>query len=405
VAYFITSLIFYIITYRHKKIINRLDYKTIINLGILTSILGSILFYISTITQYYYYFLASLFILASGLALLQISINPYITLLGNPNTASSRLNLIQAFNSLGSTIGPIIGSSILVQQKNNVYEKYQNIKNIYCIIAILLIIILLIINIITTPKVNNKYITTYLQKKNKIKNHTYTNLIYGMIAIFMYVGGEVSIDSLMISFLTKSHIHNISNYEASKLLSLYWGGSMIGRFFSSIFLSHMNTNKKYTLIILILIISWYYSNIIITFNNQIKHCLWILTLINIISFYLGKNIPETTLSIFSILIITFLLISSLCKTPLAASALIGIGLFNSIMFPTIFSLAIKNLKENTQTASSLLIMSIVGGAIIPIIQGKIADLTTIQLSYLTPIICYAYLLFYGFKEYQKNYSK
>lgn len=398
-SYFITSLIFYIINYKLKNSINKIKYKNIITTGLIIALLGSLLFYYIANMQSYYAFLTALFILASGITLLQIGVNPYITLLGNPKTASGRLNLAQAFNSLGSTIGPLIGGNVLLNNQKN--HKYilnipQQIKKIYSTISIILILIIIIIININLP---DKIKRQQIYNKNKLLINKYKHLKYGIIAIFMYVGAEVAIDSLMIVFLENCKM-NITQNVASKFVSLYWGGSMIGRFFGSVFLSNLNKKIKSIIIFLLLVLSLYYSNLVTKYNIEIRNYFWLLIFINVIAFIYGKNIPQKTLSIFSIIIIILLLIGSLLKTTYAISCIIGIGLFNSIMFPTIFSLAIKNLNKDTPTGSSLLIMSIVGGALIPIIQGKIADLTNVQISYLTPILCYAYLLFYGLTGYK-----
>lgn len=398
-AYFIISLLFYIISSKNEKIILKIGYKKIIILGLFVSFIGSFLFYPSSVINSYPCFLISLFILASGITLLQIGSNPYITLIGNPETASSRLSLTQAFNSLGSTIGPLIGGNIILNEHTINDCRSDYIKIIYISFSVLLFIILCVIKTIYLPNV--KYETKNEKKQNLIKK--YKNLKYGIIAIFMYVGAEVSIDSLIMIFLLNSGI-NISQKQASKILSLYWGGAMIGRFFGSVFLSNKNNRKKIIYITIIVILSLLYSYNIIKFNYEIMCYFWLLILLNIIAFIMGQNIPQRTLSIFSLFVILLLLIGSLSQnTILSISFITGIGLFNSIMFPTIFSLAVKNLKNNTTNGSSLLIMAIVGGAIFPLIQGKIADvINNVQISYLAPIICYMYLFFYGIQGYKSN---
>lgn len=405
-AYFIISALYYLISINKKNLLLKIGYKNMIVIGLITSSIGGFLFYPATIFNTYIFFLGALFILASGITLLQIGVNPYITLLGNPETASSRLSLTQGFSSLGSTIGPLIGSILIlnvstISYKQNNQTGIDKMKIPYIIISILLFLIAIIIKNTNLPNINN----SKNQNKNQNLIKKYRNLKYGIIAIFMYVGAEVSIDSLIIVFLSKidNNINMLEN-KASQLLSLYWGGAMIGRFFGAIFLSKTNKKIKFSIILLILTIALYYSNKIINFNNQIKNYFWLIIIINIIAFFIGGKKSNKILSIFSLIVIILLLLGALSSPNLAIASIISIGLFNSIMFPTIFTLGVKDLKNDTQRGSSLLIMAIVGGAIMPLIQGKIADITNVQLSYLTPIICYLYIFFYGINGYKKNYN-
>lgn len=394
IAYFIISYIYYLICIYYKNS-NKLEYKNIIKLGLIISSIGSYIFYYTSNLNLYIFFLFSLFILASGITLIQISGNPYVTLLGPPETASGRLSLTQAFNSLGSTIAPIIGSKFLLENKTN----YLNFK-LYFLISIILIILFFLIKIIPLPKIENKIKNIY-DSQNIIKK--YRHLKYGIIAIFMYVGSEVSINSLIISFISNSNIINISESNAANFLSLYWGGTMIGRFFGAIFFSKIKQIIKILLISIVLFFSFLYSGYILNFNFKIVKYFWGLIIFVMLIFHtINKKFPNKILFLFSIIVIILLLLGVFTHSIITVWSIIGIGLFNSIMFPTIFSLAIRDLKENTSKGSSLLIMAVVGGAIIPPIQGIIADKTNIQMSYLIPIICYIYLLFYGLNGYKKN---
>lgn len=397
IAYFIISFIYYLLSLYRKNFIIKLGYKNIIIIGLIISSIGSMLFYPASNMHSYPSFLLALFILASGLTLLQISANPYVTLLGNPDNSSSRLTLTQAFNSLGSTVAPIIGGKLIL----DITEfKHPNIYP-YLIISLILFILMIIINITKLPTIiyNNQNIKYY--SKNLIQK--YRHLKYGILAIFMYVGGEVSINSLIIAFLIDINIAGLSEHHAAQFLSFYWAGTMIGRFFGAIFLSKMK--NRIILLITILMIIFSYSAIMVNFNINVIKYFWTLIIINMLTFYfLNRAIPQKILSIFALLVIAFLMIGISSSAIFAIWSIIGIGLFNSIMFPTIFSLAVHNLDHDTSKGSSLLIMAIVGGAIIPLIQGKLADLINVQFSYFIPIICYIYIFFYGINGY-KNINK
>lgn len=399
-AYFVISFIYYLLSLYNKNTIIKLGYKNIIIIGLIISSIGSLLFYPASNMHSYPSFLLALFILASGITLLQISANPYVTLLGPSNNSSGRLSLTQAFNSLGSTVAPLIGGKLILD-----VSKLEN-RNIsilpYLIISLILFCIAIILNIIKLPNINynNEKNKTIIYNENLIQK--YRHLKYGIFAIFMYVGGEVSINSLIIAFLIDINIAGLSENYAAQFLSFYWAGTMIGRFFGAIFLSKINNKNKLILLILILIIVFFYSGIMVNLNINIIKYFWTLIIINMTTFYfINKIIPHNILSLFSIFVIFLLIIGISSSGILAIWSIIGIGLFNSIMFPSIFSLAVRDLYHDTSKGSSLLIMAIVGGAIIPLIQGKLADLTSVQFSYLIPIICYIYIFFYGINGYKK----
>lgn len=395
-AYFVISLIYYLLSLSRKNLILKLGYKNIIIIGLLISSIGSLLFYPASNIHSYTFFLLALFILASGMTLLQISANPYVTLLGKPESSSSRLSLTQAFNSLGSTVAPLIGGKLILD-----INKVANLNiYLYLIISIILFILMFILNIIKLPTIDynikNNYDRNLIQK--------YRHLKYGIIAIFMYVGGEVSINSLIIAFLIDINIAGLSEIYATQFLSFYWAGTMLGRFFGAIFLSNMKNQLKLIVLIIILMIGFSYSAIMVNFNLHIIKYFWTLIIINMCTFYFLNNaMPQKILSIFSLFVIMCLIIGISSSAIFAIWSIIGIGLFNSIMFPTIFSLAVKKLDNDTSKGSSLLIMAIVGGALIPLLQGKLADLINVQFSYCIPIICYIYILFYGINGYKQTY--
>ncbi|XOD69203.1 MAG: sugar MFS transporter [Flavobacteriales bacterium AspAUS03] len=399
-AYFITSAIYYLLSVSRGDPILKMGYKNAIVIGLLIAAVGSLLFYPAASLHSYPLFLVALFILASGITILQIGANPYVTLLGKSETASGRLNLTQAFNSLGTTIAPLIGGNLILGTAASQLEGAHAIKLPYLVTTILLLLMAVVIKMARLPRViHDEEKEGLISSGSLIKK--YRQLKYGVVAIFMYVGGEVSIGSLIVNFLADTNIVGISESQAAKFLSLYWSGAMIGRFFGAIFLSDTARKIKLGLILSVLIGAFYYSGWIADFSPEVVQYFWMLILLNLGAFFVGTNMPHRTLTVFSLFVVLSLLIGSLTSSDLAMWSVIGIGLFNSIMFPTIFSLAVRDLHRDTSQGASLLIMAIVGGAIIPLIQGWVADVTNVQYSYLVPLICYVYLTFYGINGYKE----
>ncbi|MBT0728033.1 L-fucose:H+ symporter permease [Rosenbergiella australiborealis] len=373
-SYFQASLVqfcfffaYFVMSYPAGKIVAKLGYKVGIILGLLIAAIGCILFYPSAAMRSYPLFLLSLFILASGLTLLQVAANPYVNSLGSPETAASRLNLTQAFNSLGTTIGPVIGSlfilsatilsaseqSALSPEQLHSYHATEaaSVQSPYLVLTLALVVIAVIIFFSKLPKVESEVETASTVKQSLF---VHRHLILGVVGIFAYVGAEVSIGSYLISFMQSPDVAGLTAASASKHLALYWGGAMIGRFAGSFIMRKIKPNK------------------LLTFNA---------------------------------IIIALLLISAIV---FAGSwgmwAVLAIGLFNSIMFPTIFSLALEKMGNLSGQASGLLCMGIVGGAIIPVIQAFFADHFALLISFLVPVVCYLYIAWYGFKGYKPENS-
>ncbi|XCI75294.1 MAG: sugar MFS transporter [Flavobacteriales bacterium] len=398
-AYFIISAIYYLLSVSRGDPILKMGYKNMIIIGLLITAVGSLLFYPAASMHLYPLFLGALFILASGITILQIGANPYVTFLGKLETASGRLNLTQAFNSLGTTIAPLIGGNLILNMAAGQLEGVHVVKLPYLVTTVLLVLMAVVIKVASLPRVIHDE-----EKDGSISSGRlitkYRQLKYGVVAIFMYVGGEVSIGSLIVNFLADTNIAGISESQAAKFLSLYWSGAMIGRFFGAIFLSDTARKIKLGLISSVLIGAFYYSGWVADFSPEVVRYFWMLILLNLGAFFVGANVPHRTLTVFSVFVVVSLLVGSLASLALAMWAIVGIGLFNSIMFPTIFSLAVRDLYRDTSQGAALLIMAIVGGAIIPLIQGWVADLTNVQHSYLVPVICYVYLVFYGISGYK-----
>jgi len=414
-AYFVGSLIYFIISARTGDPISKIGYKNGIILGLFISAFASVMFYPAAHYKVFGLFLAALFILALGFTLLQIAANPYVALLGPPETASSRLNLSQAFNSLGTTLAPILGGYLVFHFFAKLGAPLYNnegspiltdageplsalgVQLPYLIFAGVFILLAVIIRFTNLPRFTN---SSNIEKGAGALKHTH--LVLGGIAIFMYVGAEVSIGSSFINYA--GELLNYPEMEAKNFLAFYWGGAMIGRFLGAISLSNIQKLKKYGLMLLTSILTFFLIYGIIYLESGAKFefsrvtPFIIFLIINYIGFIFGKSLPARTLAIFALIVIGLLTTTLLTNGEMALWTIIGIGLFNSIMWSNIFTLAIEDLKENTAQGSSILVMMILGGAIVPVIQGAVADsFNGYHYSFFIPIICYAYLMYYGWK--------
>ena len=356
---------FFIMAIPSGKIIEKIGYKKGIIVGLITMLIGCALFYPAAEMRIYGLFLAALFILASGITVLQVAANPYVAILGNPELASSRLNLTQAINSLGTTLAPLFGTYVIF---GGVAEHItaDAVEVPYLGLAATLGILAFLISLAKLPVIiseDNK--TDDLPQGEAFK---YSHLTLGVVAIFMYVGGEVTIGSLLSEYIGLESVLDMDVKEAGNYVSYYWMGAMIGRFIGAALMTKIN--------------------------------------------------PAKALGFAGIVNIALILISTQTTGMVSMVTMVSIGLFNSIMFPTIFTLAIKGLGNLTSQGASYLVMAIVGGALIPLAVGVVADLyvpeglTDIELesfnneglktAYLVPIICYAYIAFYGFNGSKVN---
>jgi len=357
-AYFIVSL-------PSGMIVEKIGYRKGIVIGLVTIGIGCLIFLPAALYTSYAIFLAGFFILASGITLLQVAANPYVTILGKAETASSRLNLTQAFNSLGTTVAPIFGSYLILSAAVKTAEEISKMTGgelsayklaqassviaPYVGIAITLFIMAVVFAVIKLPEIEAE--TSEDQKSAeaggvKRSAWTYSHLVLGAIGIFVYVGGEVAIGSFLVNYLGQPDIAGLPESIAGKYVSFYWGGAMVGRFIGSAVQAYIKPGK------------------VLGFNAFVAAAL--------------------------------LIVSMLTFGKIAMWTILLIGLFNSIMFPTIFSLAISGLGKSTGQGSGILCMAIVGGAIIPLIQGAIADKIGIHHAFILPVLCYAYIAFYGF---------
>lgn len=356
-AYFIMSL-------PMGKVLAKVGYKNAISLGLLIAAIGAVMFYPAARAPSYPLFLTALFVLASGVTMLQVAANPYVSLLGPEGSASSRLNLAQAFNSLGTTLAPyfggmlILGAAVLgaseladmsaADRMAYKVEQAQSVQLPYLLLAAVLAILAVVVYLWKLPNFKEQ-----ASDDSPTENVTaaqalrHPHVLFGVIGIFAYVGAEVSIGSFMINYLSLPEIGNMSESSAASYVAYYWGGAMVGRFIGSALMQRFR--------------------------------------------------PSLLLGLFAIVAALLVLTTMLTSGHIAMWSIVAIGLFNSIMFPTIFTLGIAKLGPLTSKASSLLIMAIVGGAILPVAQGAIADTVGIHHAFVLPLICYLFIAFYGFR--------
>ncbi|MFC3032536.1 sugar MFS transporter [Pseudoalteromonas fenneropenaei] len=348
-AYFVVSL-------PAGALVKRFGYKNGVLTGLVVASAGCLLFYPAVVVHEFWLFLTALFVLASGITVLQVSANPYVAALGPAKTASSRLNLAQALNSLGTTVGPWVGSILLFGAAGGLAAEAgsaENVKVPYLFLAAALLTIAVVFAFLKLPVIKEH--TEELDCK--AKGHSLTeapHLMFGVVAIFCYVGGEVAIGSFLVNYFGEAHIAGLEEHAAAKLIAYYWGGAMVGRFIGSIVLQ--------------------------------------------------KVAPSHALLFNAICIITLLVITMSTSGNVAMYSVLAIGLFNSIMFPTIFSIAIDGLGSLTSKGSGWLCLAIVGGAIVPLLQGVVADTAGIQMSFVVPVVCYAFIAWYALNYVRFNQS-
>jgi FHS family L-fucose permease-like MFS transporter len=349
---------YFVMSFPSGYLVEKLGYRRGIIIGLATAGIGCLGFYPAASMQVYPLFLAALFVLASGITLLQVAANPYVTILGPPQTAASRLNLTQAFNSLGTTIGPRVGSTLILSAgvgtaAINVAEEIKTVQGPYLALAAVLFVIAVVFAQFKLPVVSGTDATTApdtsADSARSVWEHSH--LVLGAVAIFVYVGAEVAIGSFLINFIAQPDIGAMSEREAgASYLFLYWGGAMIGRFIGSLVL------------------------------RRIK--------------------PGAVLAFNAACAIALLIVAMTLAGKIAMWSVLAIGLFNSIMFPTIFTLALARLGRHTGEGSGVLCMAIVGGAIVPLVQGFFADNMGVLMSFFVPAVCYSYIVYYGLKGHE-----
>jgi len=417
-AYFIGSVIYFIISVTKGDPLIKIGYKNGLILGLTVSGLGLLLFYPAASLRVYAVFLTALFILGIGFTILQIAANPYVARLGPEETASSRLNLAQAFNSFGTTIAPVIGGYFvfhyfikwgkpfvdshgeIIRLDSGAVVTAYGVQVPYLIFAAVFFLMALMVKFSHLPAIESSE-----ELPRGMGALRYRQLVFGMIAIFMYVGAEVSIGSVMINFLKDKFA--MVEMEAKSYLAFYWGGAMIGRFLGAISLGDRGSEmRKYILMLIVAILSflliygvvWIESDFTFTLDKILPFTIFII--LNLLAFRLGNSLPARTLLVFALINIILLTVVIFGNGSYILWFLLPVGLFNSIMWSNIFTLAINGLGKYTSQGSSLLVMMILGGAIVPVIQGWVADHFGVQQSFIVPVLCYTYLVYYGWKGYK-----
>ncbi|AWX43229.1 Glucose/galactose transporter [Flagellimonas maritima] len=390
-AYFIGSLTYFLVSLKKGDPINKIGYKNGIIIGLAVSGLGCFMFYPATEFEIYGLFLSALFILGLGFTLLQIVANPYVSILGKPETASSRLNMSQAFNSLGTTIAPIFGGYLIYEFFFVEGAEGDSTKIPYVIFGTIFVLLAIVFRFVKLPRFKNEE-----EIVKGIGALRFPNLSLGTIAIFTYVGAEVAIGSFLINFIGLENIMGLDEAVGKNFLAYYWGGTMIGRFSGALSLSNLDNFKKYALMIVLTVLS--FTLIFSISGIEFKTVLPYVGIVglNFIVFLLGKSIPSRTLALFAIVSAGLVMYAIMGSGSSAMWALIGVGIFNSIMWSNIFTIAIKGLGKYTSQGSSLLVMAILGAALVPLIQGIMADTLGLQFSFIVPFVCYLYIIFYGF---------
>ena len=423
-AYFTGSLIYFIISFTTGDPIAKIGYKNGVVIGLLIAATGSALFWPAAGAASYPMFLMALFVVGLGFAMLQIAANPYVTILGPEKTASSRLNLAQGFNSIGTTIGPIIGGFLIYQyfSKTGAHGA-DSVKMPYLAFSIVFVVLAVIFFFIHLPHIGEGKIE---RGAGALK---YPHVVLGVIAIFMYVGGEVSVGSAIINFLGQPTVAGLTAVEASKYVALYWGGLMIGRFMGAVELSEMKKFNKQILLVVIPLLAYLllwaakscpmdslqnhsvgeiFSVWGVQFQDNWSVFKLYLPFIGLcwLLFQFGQGRAGRTLMIFSLTVVALLLTAILVGGKLAMWCVVAVGLFTSIGWSNTFSLALEGTGVLKSQVSSLLVMAILGGAILPPLQGAIADATkNLQISFIVPLIAYAYVAFYGAKGHSIGRNK
>ncbi len=346
------------------KVVEWIGYQRTMVAGLLTMAAGAILFIPAASIPFFPLFLGALIILGAGMAALQVAANPYVSVLGPPETASSRLNLSQAFNSLGTTIGPPLGGWLILRGASKVIADVQTmapdalhayrqqqaatVKIPYLAFALMLVLLALAIALYKFPRIDTTKDFRPMKAGEKGPGiWRYPHVILGAVAIFLYVGAEVSIGSFLINYFGQPYIAALAATVAANFVAFYWGGAMVGRFIGSALLQKIKTG--------------------------------------------------TLLSICAFVAMGLVLVSMLTFGHLAMWSILAVGLFNSIMFPSIFTLGIAEMGPLTGEASGLLVIAIVGGAIVPELQAILIDHIGIHHAFIIPVMCYLFIAYYGLK--------
>lgn len=390
-AFFIT---YFFISIPIGLYIKKIGYKNALIAGLLLMAAGSFLFFPAAKAPSFPLFLAATFVLASGVVFLQTAANPYVAALGSEESAGGRMNLVQALNSIATMVAPWIIAVFIFKGASEMLsavEKAQTVQMPFIIIGVIVVLVAIAIFLTKLPEVGGETV----QKKKSVWNHPH--VLLGALGIFFYVGAEVGTGGLILNYLKTTM--EMDPLLAGKYVSIYWGGAMVGRFFGSIMLSNItDTTKKYTYVALVLLLALVSGSFVTDWTWNIGFVFMIVAVANFLLMQLGKGNAGRSLAVFALVAASLALITAFTSGNVALWAVISIGMFNSIMFPNIFTLAVKDLDQGElSTASGIINTLICGGAIVPLIMGKIADMSGYSWAFVVPAICYLYIFFYAVK--------
>lgn len=350
IAYFFASI-------PSAKLIERVGYQKSLVVGLLVMAAGALGMTLAASIPSYGVTLAMLFIIASGITLLQVAANPYVAVVGDPETASSRLNLVQALNSAGTMLAPLFGAYLILGRSKSGTavtgtvltdaERLADAHSVilpYVLVSIVLLILAVVIARFPLPAMGSANSRVAREERKHLSLWSHRNLVFGIPAIFIYLIAEIGVANLFVNFVSQPEIANLTHEQAGRYLTFLWGGMMVGRFAGSAIMQRFDAGK--------------------------------------------------VLAAFSAGAFVVMMITSFAHGPAAMWSLILVGLFHSIMFPTIFTLGIKGLGPLTEEGSGLLVMAIAGGALV-VVQGWIADSYGLQTSFLLTAVCELYVLFYA----------
>ncbi|QDC37729.1 sugar MFS transporter [Sphingobium fuliginis] len=350
IAYFVASI-------PSAKLIERIGYQKSLVAGLLIMAAGALGMMLAASIPSYGVTLLMLFVIASGITLLQVAANPYVAVVGKPETASSRLNLVQAMNSAGTMLAPMFGAYLILGRSKGgtaqgdvvltQAERLADAQSVilpYGLVAVVLVVLAVVIARFPLPAMGASATRLAKEERKKHSLWAHRNLVFGVPAIFIYLIAEIGVANLFVNFVSQPHIANLTHEQAGRYLTFLWGGMMVGRFAGSAIMQRFDAGK--------------------------------------------------VLAAFSIGAFIVMMVTVFAHGEVAMWSLILVGLFHSIMFPTIFTLGIKGLGPLTEEGSGLLIMAIAGGALV-VVQGYLADRFGLQTSFLLTAVCELYILFYA----------
>jgi FHS family L-fucose permease-like MFS transporter len=350
IAYFVASI-------PSAKLIERVGYQKSLVIGLLIMAAGALGMMLAASIPSYGVTLLMLFVIASGITLLQVAANPYVAVVGKPETASSRLNLVQALNSAGTMLAPLFGAYLILGRSKSGTsaagtvltdaERLADAHSVilpYALVAVVLVILAVVIAKFPLPSMGSANSRLAKEQRKNLSLWNHRNLVFGIPAIFIYLIAEIGVANLFVNFVSQPDIANLTHEQAGKYLTFLWGGMMVGRFAGSAIMQRFDAGK--------------------------------------------------VLAFFSVGAFIVMIVTVFASGPVAMWSLILVGLFHSIMFPTIFTLGIKGLGPLTEEGSGLLVMAIAGGALV-IVQGWLADNFGLQNSFILTAVCELYVLFYA----------